>query len=127
MADPKCTKDVRKFLRFRGYYKQFVEVYTTIARLLNDLLVCHPANPEARNKKSAKPTPFIWGEEQQKSFEMIINRLTSPPELGYVDYQLPFTQMLQGLNKELTENLPMHVLPEKNTSKAGVLGAEVSC
>ena len=87
----KCTKDVRKFLGFSGYYRRFVEGYATIARPLNDLLVGHPTNPEARNKKSAKPTPFVWGEDQQKSFEMIIGRLTSPPVLGYADYQLPFT------------------------------------
>ena len=54
-------------------------------------MVGHPTNPEARNKKSAKPTPFVWGEDQQKSFEMIIDRLTSPPVLGYADYLLPFT------------------------------------
>ena len=54
-------------------------------------MVGHPTNPEARNKKSAKPTPFVWGDDQQKSFEMIIDRLTSPPVLGYADYQLPFT------------------------------------
>ena len=87
---PKCTKGVRKFLGFSGYYRRFVEGYATIARPLNDLLVGHPTNPEARNKKSAKPTPFVWGDDQQKSFEMIIDRLTSPPVLGYADYQLSF-------------------------------------
>ena len=88
---PKCTKDVRRFLGFSGYYRRFVEGYATIARPLNDLLVGHPTNPEAKNKKSVKPTPFVWGDDQQKSFEMIIDRLTSPPVLGYANYQLPFT------------------------------------
>ena len=87
---PKCTKDVRKFLGFSGYYRRFVEGYATTARPLNDLLVGHPTKPEAKNKKSAKPTAFVWG-DQQKSFEIIIDRLTSPPVLGYADYQLPFT------------------------------------
>ena len=87
---PKCTKDVMKFLESSGYYRSFVEGYATIARPLNDLLVGHLTNPEARNKKSAKPTPFVWGEDQQKKFEMIIDLLTSTPVFGYDAYQLPF-------------------------------------
>ena len=86
---PKCTKDVRKFLGSSGYYRWFVEGYATIARPLNDLLVGHLTNPEARKKKSAKPSPFVWGEDQQKSFEMIIDLLTSNPVFGYDAYQLP--------------------------------------
>ena len=51
----------------------------------------HPKNPEAGNKKSTKPTLFVLGEENQKSFAMITNWLTSPPVLGYANYQLLFT------------------------------------
>ena len=98
---PKCTKDARKFLGFSGYYRRFVEGYATIARPLNDLLVGHPASPEAKKKKSAKPTPFVWGDDQQKSFEMIIDRLTSSPVLGYADYHLPFTLHTDALGTGL--------------------------
>ena len=126
---PKCTKDFRKFLGFSGYYRLFVEGYAIIARPLNDLLVGHPTNPEAKNKKSAKPTPFVWGEDQQKSFEIIIDRLTSPPVLGYADYQLPFIlhtdasgtglgaalcQTQEGVNRVIAYASRSHKPTEKN-------------
>ena len=88
---PKSTKDVRKFLGFTGYYRRFVKGYAAIARPLNDLLLGHQTNPKAKLKASAKPTPFIWGDEQQQSFDTIIDRLISPPVLGYADYRLPFS------------------------------------
>ena len=88
---PKSTKDVRKFLGFTGYYRRFVKGYAAIARPLNNLLVGHSTFPEAKMKASVKPTPFMRGVEQQRSFDTIIDRLTSPPVLGYADYRLPFS------------------------------------
>ena len=88
---PKSTKDVRKFLGFTGYYRRFVKGYAAIARPLNDLLIGHPTNPQAKTKASVKATPFKWGPEQQTSFDTIIDRLISPPVLGYSDYWLPFS------------------------------------
>ena len=88
---PKSTKDVRKFLGFTGYYRRFVKGYAAIARPLNNLLVVHSTNPEAKMKASVKPTPFMRGVEQQRRFDTIIDRLTSPPVLGYADYRLPFS------------------------------------
>ena len=82
---PKSTKDVRKFLGFSGYYRRFVEGYASIIRPLNDLLVGHPTNPGEKRKKFDKATPFRWDDEQQKSFDMIKERLTNPPTLGYAD------------------------------------------
>ena len=88
---PKSTKDVRKFLGFTGYYQRFVKGYAAIARPLNDLLIGHPTNPQAKTKASVKANPFKWGPEQQTSFNTIIYRLISPPVLGYADYRLPFS------------------------------------
>ena len=88
---PRCTKDVRKFLGFTGYYRRFIEGYAAIARPLNDLLIGHSTNPGAKKKSSVTATPFEWGTEQQKSFETIVRRLTNPPVLGYADYRLPFS------------------------------------
>ena len=87
---PQCTKDVRKFLGFTGYYRRFIKGYAAIARPLNDLLIGHPTGPKSRKKKSRQGTPFSWREAQQKAFDTIISSLTNPPVLAYADYSLPF-------------------------------------
>ena len=50
----------------------------------------HSKNLKVRKKSSKKPVSFEWGEEQQKSFETIHDKLTNPPILAYTDYKLPF-------------------------------------
>ena len=87
---PQCTKDVRKFLGFTGYYRRFIKGYAAIARPLNDLLIGHPTGPKSRKKKSRNGTPFSWGEAQQQAFDTIISSLTNPPVPAYADYSLPF-------------------------------------
>ena len=87
---PQCTKDVRKFLGFTGYYRRFIKGYAAIARPLNDLLIGHPTGPKPRKKKSRHGTPFSWGEAQQQAFDTIISSLINPPVLAYADYSLPF-------------------------------------
>ena len=34
--------------------------------------------------------PFEWEQEQQASFEAVIDKLTNPPVLAYANYSLPF-------------------------------------
>ena len=86
----KTTKDVRRFLGFSGYYRQFIKGFAAIARPLNDLLVGHVTNPKSRKKKASKQMPFEWTEKHQSSFDTIIDRLSNPPVLAYADYSLPF-------------------------------------
>ena len=35
---PKCVKDIQKFLRLANYYRQFIQGFVSIARLLYDMV-----------------------------------------------------------------------------------------
>ena len=87
---PKNIKDVRCFLGFTGYYWKFIQGFAAIARPLNDLLIGIVTNPKTKKKPAKEREPFEWGQEQQNSFENIIDRLTNPPVLAYAKYNIPF-------------------------------------
>jgi len=59
---PKCVKDVQKFLELTNYYYQFIEGFTSIARLLHDMV-----------KKNQK---WDWMEKQEKAFRELKERFT---------------------------------------------------
>ena len=85
---PSNITELRSFLGFAGYYRRFVEGYAKIAKPLNDLLIGHCTNRKSKRKRS--PQPFSWGPQQQQAFDMLVNKLTTPPILAYADYKLPF-------------------------------------
>ena len=85
---PSNIRDLRSFLGFAGYYRRFVCNYAQIVKPLNNLLVGHPTNKKGKKTKTA--TPWIWGPEQQQAFDLIIEKLTSPPVLAYADYSKEF-------------------------------------
>ena len=35
---PKCVKDIQKFLGLANYYRQFIQSFASIARLLHDMM-----------------------------------------------------------------------------------------
>ena len=64
---PKMVKQVREFLGFTGYYRRFIQDYSTLAQLLLDL--------------TKKTTPWHWKERQQTAFEALRDRMCSKPIL----------------------------------------------
>ncbi|WMV19297.1 hypothetical protein MTR67_012682 [Solanum verrucosum] len=64
---PLNPTDIRSFLGLAGYYKRFVEGFSSIASPLMAL-----------TQKKAK---FVWSEACEKSFQELKNKLTSAPVL----------------------------------------------
>ncbi|KAK1626116.1 hypothetical protein QYE76_000431, partial [Lolium multiflorum] len=73
---PTTQTDVRAFLGLAGYYRRFVEGFSSIARPMTQLL-----------KKDKK---FEWTEKCEESFQTLKTRLTTAPILIMPDITKPF-------------------------------------
>jgi hypothetical protein len=79
LPTPKTVKDVRSFLGHAGFYRTFIEGFSSIAKPLCKLLL--------------KDTPFDWTEACQEAFTKLIGKLTSAPIMQAPDWSLPFELM----------------------------------
>ena len=68
---PKSVKDIQKFLGLANYYHWFIEGFTTVARLLHDLV-----------KKDKK---WEWMEKKERSFKELKERFTKKLVLAAPD------------------------------------------
>ena len=82
---PKTRNDIRHFLGFVGYCRKFIKNFSSIARLLNDLL-----QGQELSKKVSKRKLIEWGPEQQMAFEELKEACCVAPVLAYTDYTQPF-------------------------------------
>lgn len=86
---PKNVDELRSFLGFSGYYRKHVEGYSSIAQPLTSLL---GGTRKSAGKNSSGPVvkSWVWGEEQERAFQALKDKLTTPPVLAYPDFTLPF-------------------------------------
>ena len=72
---PQNITQLRAFLGLTGYYRRFVQGYGLVCRPLFDAL-----------KKNA----FIWGDQQEKAFQLLKKIMSTPPVLALPDFSQPF-------------------------------------
>jgi hypothetical protein len=68
--------DVRAFLGLAGYYRRFIDNFSSIAAPLTDLL--------------RDDVPFEWSEKQQQSMQQLKHAITTAPTLIVPDLNEPF-------------------------------------
>ena len=92
---PRTLKELKSFLGFAGYYQRFIKGYSAIAKPLNDLTRGYTPTSKAQKRSSPVKTqdrkqPFgeRWSPACQLAFEMLIEKLTSSPVLGFADPKL---------------------------------------
>lgn len=87
---PLNPDEVRKFLGFVGYYRRFIQNFSKISRPLSDLIVEPTKKARRKSKNSFKPDKWEWGKDQETAFNLLKDKLTSFPVLGYPDFSKPF-------------------------------------
>ncbi|GJT81290.1 reverse transcriptase domain-containing protein [Tanacetum coccineum] len=79
LPHPTSVKGVRSFLGHAGFYRQFIQDFSKIARPMTHLL--------------EKETLFIFSKECIKAFNILKKKLTEAPILVAPDWDLPFEIM----------------------------------
>ena len=75
---PKTKKQVRSFLGLTGYYRDFIQNYSTIVAPLTDLT------------KKAKPNRVLWEEKHENSYNELKSALSKAPVLRLPDMNKEF-------------------------------------
>ncbi|GJY70560.1 reverse transcriptase domain-containing protein [Tanacetum coccineum] len=79
LPHPTSVKGVRSFLGHAGFYRQFIQDFSKIARPMTHLL--------------EKETPFIFSKECIEAFNILKKKLTEAPILVAPDWDIPFEIM----------------------------------
>ena len=84
---PSNVTEVKSFLGLAGYYRKFIQNFSSKAKQLTEL--------------TKDKTTFYWTSECEKSFKILKNELCSSPVLRYPDYKKEFTLTTDASNKGL--------------------------
>ena len=84
---PKDVTTVRSFLGLASYYRKFIQDFSRIARPLYQL--------------TKKDVLFKWKKEQQQSFEILKEKLTTSPVLAHPDFDKLFYLLTDGSSEGL--------------------------
>ena len=121
--NPKTVGELRRILGFAGYYRSFIlEYFARIAKPLYDL-IRNPGTKAPMRRGNVKGTgqapsnqEIKWTEEHQAVLEKLLNKLVSPPILGFPDFDQPFLLHIDASQDGLGS-----VLYQKQNGKLGVI------
>ena len=102
LKPPVDLTTLRGALGLFSYYRKFVKGFSTVAKPMTELL--------------RKDEPFIWNEKRQRAFDILKEKLTTAPILGYPDYEKPFILFTDASGKGLGA-----VLSQKQNDKEVVI------
>lgn len=101
-----CTVgEVRQILGFLSYYRSYIQDFSRIAKPLYELLSAPPtASAPLQNHKVSKggktkkgkqgqlpsTTPVSWTDNHHQVLSQLVDKLSTPPILGYPDLNEPF-------------------------------------
>ena len=74
---PSSLKEVQSFLGLVGYYRKFIQDFSTIAGPLHEL--------------ARKDVEFKWTDDCEQAYNTLREALMQPPVLAYPDYDKPYT------------------------------------
>ena len=88
---PTTVGDVRRLVGLLGYYRQYIQNYSWIAKPINDLLVTKVTKNmnktdkenKARLNQTASSTHICWTSQHQQILDKLIGQLTSPPIMAW--------------------------------------------
>nr|GEV79829.1 reverse transcriptase domain-containing protein [Tanacetum cinerariifolium] len=91
LPHPSIVKGICSFLGHAGFYRQFIQDFSKIARLMTRLL--------------EKDTPFFFSKECVEAFQMLKKKLSEAPIPVALDWDLPFELMCDASDFAIGEVL----------------------
>lgn len=96
---PHNLKTLRSFLGFCGYYRRFIQSYSSIVRPLTDLTRGYAPSQKAKSPRKTHKNTYLdekepfgsrWDEPCTEAFEKIKHSLTNAPVLAFADPSKPY-------------------------------------
>nr|GEW31325.1 transposon Ty3-G Gag-Pol polyprotein [Tanacetum cinerariifolium] len=92
---PASPTEIRQFLGLAGYYRRFIEGFTTIAKPMTKL--------------TQKKVKFEWGDKQEAVFQLLKQKLCSAPILALPERSEDFIVYCNASNKGKEREPPLRV------------------
>ncbi|XP_075451032.1 uncharacterized protein LOC142492246 [Ascaphus truei] len=119
---PENVTELRSFLGFCGYYRRFVEGYSSKAKPLNNLLKIYPSETGKKAVPARQPFGDKWTSECEQAFLKLKKCLTEAPVLAYADPEQPYVlhvdASLNGLGAVLHQKHPEGLRPVAYISRS---------